>query len=309
MIFVYRPQKSASAKALAMAIDGVRIKHDYNLTRRARQTDKVVMWGAFLDGLNTTRVLNNVPLQSKYEDAVRLSEAGVRTVEVSRLRPMAEPVPAPVDPLIAIWEDAQEAAEAFANLEPTRLYMAMQGVVELRNKLSNVMTAMQVQAPVAPPPQPAADWLARHNDHVGGNDLLNPDGRADYYSKRERFIYEYRVHSFLGHSIRLGRKIPRTPQSETPFNGTPHEWVRSFDAGWQLSYADDAIISSKKQGIRDIAHAAVAALGLNFGAVDVGELPDGTLVVLEVNRAAGIEAGTIDAYAKAVRRWVDGEWQ
>lgn len=308
MIYVFRSAGSQSARALAEAVDGVRIKRPENLLRRAKDRDKVVMWGAYLPNVRGL-VLNNVPLANKFEDAVRLRQAGVRTVEVSRTRPAPPaPVAPPTDPLIAVWDRAQDAAESFVNLEPTRTQVAVQGIRDLVTALTDVVRAAGIAAPVAPSPQPTAEWLGRRFDHVGGNDLLNP-GHADYFSKKEQFVNEYRVHSFFGRSIRAGKKVHRTPQSATPFTGTPHQWIRSFDAGWQISYADDFAPSNQKQQIRDIAHAAVRALGLNFGAVDIGQLADGTLVVLEVNRAPGIEEGTIDAYARTVRKWIAGEWQ
>jgi hypothetical protein len=306
MIFVYRPKNSTSARLLSTAVDGVRIKHEENLRRRAKASDKIIMWGAYLPNI-TGITLNNVPLQTKFEDAIRLREAGVLTVEVSRTRPVVAQATAPVDPLIALWQTAQEAAEAFTNLEPARHAVALAGIDELRAMLGRVRMAQIIPAPVAPPAQPDGQWLARKNNHVGGNDLLNPDERADYFSKWEQFVREYRVHSFFGRSIRAGQKVHRTPQSETPFHGTPHPWIRSFDGGWMISYADGAL-GERPQRIRDIAHDAVRALGLNFGAVDIGERADGTLVVLEVNRAPGVEGGTTEAYARAARRWIAGEW-
>lgn len=303
MIFVYRNAPSQSARELANAVDGIRIRREENLRRRVRANDKVVMWGAHLPNLRGL-ILNNTPLTNKFEDAVRLKEAGIRTVEVSRTRPAAPvALPAPTDPLQAIWEDAQDAAEAFTNLAPTRHITAVEGVQELVRKLNAVTMAVRVPAPVAPPAPPAADWLARNFNHVGGNDLLRPTGHADFYSKKENFVNEYRVHSFFGRSIRAGKKIHRAT-----FDGTPHQWIRSWDAGWQISYADEFAPGNRKQTIRDAAHKAVAALGLNFGAVDIGELADGTLIVLEVNRAPGVEGGTTEAYARAIRRWISGEW-
>ena len=308
MIFVFRPAASMSARLLAEAVDGVRIKRPENLIRRARGNDKVVMWGAHLDGVQGL-VLNNRPLQNKFEDALRLREAGVPTIEVSRTRP-APPAPivqpTPIDPLIALWDTAQDAAEAFANLPMTRNLVAQGGVEDLIGALGRVQTAMRVPAPVAPPsvqPVSQIEWLGRTYNHVGGNDLLHP-GRADFYAKREQLVNEYRVHSFIGHSIRAGKKIPRTPNSETPFNGTPHAWIRSFDAGWQISYDGEQV----RQRHRDLAHSAVNALGLQFGAVDIGEKQNGELIVLEVNRAPGVEAGSVSSYARAIRRWVEGEW-
>jgi hypothetical protein len=304
LIFVFRRASSASARVLAEAIDGVRMKTPANMLRRARPTDKVIMWGDYLDGVRG-RTLNNVPLQGKFEDALRLKEAGVRTVDVARQRPVPVVQPTTVDPLIALWEDAQGAADAFVDTPPSRLQIAIDGMAELVRKITAAQQAQLVAAPAAPPPIMNGTWLARRNNHVGGNDLLSGITTGDYYSKRENFVNEYRVHSFMGRSIRAGKKIPRVPHGETPFNGTPHEWIRSFEAGWLISYADDVGI---KQRHRDAAHAAVRALGLDFGAVDIGELQDGTLVVLEVNRAPGVEGGTIEAYGRAIRRWTSGEW-
>ena len=304
MIYVFRPHASESANALAEAVDGIRIRRPENILRRARQTDKVIMWGAYLPDIKGI-VLNNVPLQNKFEDALRLKEAGIRTVEVSRQRPMAVQQAAPIDPLMAIWESAQDTAEAFVNLAPARNPVVAQGIGELINALQRVGDALTRPAPVAPPPQPVGEWLGRTFNHVGGNDLLRPTTHPDFYSRKESIVNEFRVHSFFGRSIRAGKKIKRGPDSKTPFHGEPHAWIRSFDAGWQISYADDVGI---KQKHRDIAHAAVKALGLSFGAVDIGELADGTLIVLEVNRAPGVEDGTTNAYGRAIRRWIGGEW-
>jgi hypothetical protein len=308
VIFVYRPQGSQSARLLSEAVDGIRIKREENLRRRVRPHDKVVMWGAYLPNLQG-KVLNNVPLTSKFEDAVRLKEAGVRTVEVARTRPVVVP-PAPVvDPLLAIWDEAVDAAEAFVQLVPNRNDITKQGLDELVRKITATRRAVDVPAPVPPPVVPVGEWLARRNNHVGGNDLRAGIDVGDFYSKKEAFVNEYRVHSFFGRSIRAGKKVHRPNTGETAFIGTPHPWIRSYDSGWMISYADDFAPGNRKQEIRNIAHAAVNALGLNFGAVDIGELADGTLVVLEVNRAPGVEGGTIEAYARTVRRWIAGEWQ
>lgn len=304
MIYVFRDQPSISAKLLAEAIDGIRLRRPENLTRRAKERDKVVMWGACVPNTKGLQ-LNNIPLQNKYEDAIRLKTARIKTIEVAKTKPAPLPLTAPPDPLVPIWDDAQDAAEAFSQLALTRHVVAQTGVKELLDKLAKVKAGMLVPAPAAPPPQTQGEWLGRRFHHVGGNDLLRPPTTPDFYVRKEALVNEYRVHSFLGRSIRAGKKVARTPQSETPFTGTPHAWVRSFDAGWQLSYADDAGI---KQKHRDIAHAAVKALGLSFGAVDIGETAPGELIVLEVNRAPGVENGTVEAYARSIRRWATGEW-
>jgi hypothetical protein len=147
----------------------------------------------------------------------------------------------------------------------------------------------------------AAEWLPRRNNHMGGRDLLRHDMGAgvdvDFWSKKENIVEEYRLHIFNGKSIRAGVKVHR---EDFP---NPHPWIRSFDAGWRIHYAG---FSSTKE-MRTLAAAAVKALGLTFGAVDIAKRADGTLMVLEVNRAPGIEGGTVEAYAEKIAAYVRGE--
>jgi hypothetical protein len=154
--------------------------------------------------------------------------------------------------------------------------------------------------------QANGEWVGRTNNHTGGADLLTPTTAPDYFVKKETFVNEYRIHSFLGRSIRGGRKGLRDGFSLDGANGTRRasNWVRSWDGGWKINYDGETV----KQKHRDIAHDAVRALGLDFGAVDIGERQDGSLVVLEVNRAPGLEGGTITVYSNAVTNWANGTW-
>jgi hypothetical protein len=167
------------------------------------------------------------------------------------------------------------------------------------------IATITVRAPFQPREEPGV-WLPRISRHVGGTDLLIPPAQPAFWVRKEYLVREFRVHSFLGRSLRAGIKAPRDgwtldqPDGAWHAGGPAvHPWVRSWNGGWRISYADGVV----KQRHRDLAHAAVAALQLDFGAVDLGQYEDGTLMVLEVNRAPGIEAGTIEAYAKAIRRW------
>lgn len=137
-------------------------------------------------------------------------------------------------------------------------------------------------------------WLPRRNNHMGGHDLLQP-GKADYWVEKEDIVEEYRIHCFLGKSIRAGKKVPMTD------GGPVHAWVRTYDAGWRLRYRG----FKSTLVMRKLAVEALKALELDFGAVDIGKKADGKLLVLEVNRAPGIEGRTVDAYANAVRKWMD----
>lgn len=96
---------------------------------------------------------------------------------------------------------------------------------------------------------------------------------------------EYRVHIFLGRSLRISEKehskfhvyTTRKPQHEV-------------------------------KHVRKAAKKAVRALGLDFGAVDV--LADDTQAwVTEVNTAPGLGGSMPRVYADAFLRWHDGEWE
>lgn len=155
-------------------------------------------------------------------------------------------------------------------------------------------------------------YLPRTNNHEGGADLLFPKPKnADFWTRKEAFTNEYRVHSFDGRSIRAGVKVVRdgftlvTKDKEwKPNANLAHPWVRSFDGGWRIKY--DGFQSNDK--LRNIAHKAIKSLGLTFGAVDIGEVSGGYKII-EVNRAPGIEGGTLTAYVNAIKRWIGKEKQ
>lgn len=272
MIVIYRRAPSDSALLLAEAVGGVRVRSYTRLTSRWKPGDKCVCWGeSWETGLNT---LNGSTIRSKYQDAITLAASGVPTIQVARQRP-------------------QEAPQEFYPLFQTDLGAADRAIDrdEVR-RLIRELQAWLAAAPAAP-----EEWLARRNNHVGGNDLLADYGfQPDYWVKKETLINEYRVHSFRGKSIRAGQKIPARGVE------SPHQWIRSYDGGWRICYHGEAIRNQHRQ----IAHQAVQALGLDFGAVDIGERSDGSLLVLEVNRAPGLEGGTVIAYANAIKRWVEG---
>lgn len=280
MIYVYRPGGSDGADELVEHLPRARRSRVYDLTTHAmrrrqgtlpqplREGDLVVCWGATLPATAVpagVKVLNGVAFQSKYEQALALKAAGVRTVEVSLERPQAGP-PRPTALMInETLTSLDDVARLLPRLEAFRLELA----------------------------RPVVEWLPRRNGHVGGNDLLvpTPAGAAQFWSRREALVQEYRLHIMKGKSIRAGMKIAREGM-------TPHPWVRSFDGGWRINY--NGFSSSKP--MREIAAKAVETLGLDFGAVDLGQLADGTLLVLEVNRAPGLEGGTVDAYGAALER-------
>jgi hypothetical protein len=137
---------------------------------------------------------------------------------------------------------------------------------------------------------PVAGWLGRTADHHEGLDLLAPPAHPSYWVPKLSITTEYRVHIFKRGeeyvSVRAGTKVPRID--------TPHEWVRSWTGGWKISYGNPT--NPVSQAVREAAKLAVKALGMDFGAVDLG-IVEGKVVVLEVNCRPGLEGGTIERYA------------
>ncbi len=274
MIYIFRPKFSEGAEELAYALSEAGLRTRYiRKERPLAPGDRLICWGtrwpvAVPPGVE---VLNNVAGTSKFTDAVTLKSKGVPTVEVSRQ--MQRDVPGVKAPLVLpqmTLATPQDAARVLA----------------------------QVDAWSRLPVPPGATWLPRIDNHIGGNDLLRTPQRPDYWSKKVQLTGEVRIHSFLGKSIRAGQKKIGGPNA-----GRAHQWIRSFDGGWIIAYEN----FSATEAQRELAANAVEALGLQFGAVDIGILPDASPMVLEVNRAPGIEGGSIEAYVKAIKRWTGVE--
>lgn len=318
-IYVYRNVNSTGARDLAVALGGKRVK----VAPRVGNRDFVICWGSVMPGVGGARFLNNTALQNKYEDALQLKNKGVATIEVAlrqpragEARPIAAPIvvaPQPPREVARFWQVAIDQASDFVENDNPRFDSPVfkAGVNVLRDSLVNLANALERPnaGPVRParevaPVAPAAganqdQWIGRRFHHVGGKDLLglnkNP---AQYYVRKEDIVEEYRVHCFLGKSIRAGKKVERP---EIPANRR-HAWVRSWDGGWKMDY--NGFKSNK--AMRALAANAVAALNLDFGAVDIGKTRGGKLIVLEVNRAPGIEGNTVVAYKEAIQRWMEG---
>ena len=311
MIYIYRRQSSNSAKLLTDALGARRwgAWNDQRIRRRLRQGDSVVCWG---DHLSTSPagvvVINGTPLRNKLSDAEVLTRAGVPTITFSRVRPVVQPPPIQVDPAVSAYARVNELMDDWSPLpagSDLRSPVSFAVAEELRIAWAMFHNAIGQAAPVAPPPAPSVEWLGRLASHIGGNDLLNPPANPDFWVKKEEIIREFRVHSFNHQSIRAGVKTPREgfiagPQGQGN-SLSPHPWVRSWVGGWRISYDGSTV----HQAHRDLAHGAVDALGLTFGAVDIAQRPDGSLFVLEVNRAPGLEGGTTTVYADAIRRMVN----
>lgn len=115
---------------------------------------------------------------------------------------------------------------------------------------------------------------------------------ATHFMEYIEHDHEYRVHIFKGRSIRISEKA----------------WDEDDEPMYRKSYTTvkpgpDAPIKA----LRKAARAAVRALGLDFGAVDIITNDDG-VYVLEVNAAPGLGGSMPRVYAKTFKRWIEGDW-
>ena len=144
--------------------------------------------------------------------------------------------------------------------------------------------------------------LARHTltgqagagiEYYSGADDYNRFSRsttAPMYVKYVPKYDEYRVHV-------VGGKVIDVQQKRTRSGEDANYQVRNAANGWVFCrenvYPHDLVTSQ--------AVAAVAALGLDFGAVDIGwTRKTSTATVYEVNTAPGLEGTTLERYAAAL---------
>lgn len=142
-----------------------------------------------------------------------------------------------------------------------------------------------------------AVWLGRSRRGFGGRDIVVQPGptECEWYSRYIPNNREYRIHIVNGEVIRLQRKYLDHPEMRS------NEYVCSHSNGYVFRRPE----LNLNQNRYDDAIAAVAALGLDFGAVDMIIDPEGKHYILEVNTAPGCSPLTLTAYVNAFKE-LDG---
>jgi len=116
--------------------------------------------------------------------------------------------------------------------------------------------------------------------------------QAPLYTKYINKVREFRVHATPYGVIDTQQKV------HNPALGQPKSWkVRSYGNGF--IFQRKGILPNQNRD--QLAIAAVKALGLDFGGLDIIEDKQGNFYVLEVNTAPGIEGTTVKCYAEAIR--------
>jgi glutathione synthase/RimK-type ligase-like ATP-grasp enzyme len=111
---------------------------------------------------------------------------------------------------------------------------------------------------------------------------------------------EYRIHVFNGEVLQCNEKRRRNGYKENPkFN----EDIRNSSSGWVFCISN----VNPSQATKYTAIAAVEAMGLDFGGVDIVQTSDGRAFVIEVNTACGIEGTTTTKYCEAIAAYAKAQ--
>lgn len=141
------------------------------------------------------------------------------------------------------------------------------------------------------------DWGSNGNGItvVKPGEALPP---APFYSRYFPCTNEFRAHVAFGKAIDFVERIKRSTKEHNPY-------VRSFANGWRLSHEGPEVDKKWQKEMEDLSVAAIAACGLDFGAVDIlanldPKFNGQRFLVCETNSAPALELeATIDAYANA----------
>lgn len=157
-------------------------------------------------------------------------------------------------------------------------------------------------------------WLARTTltgSSGEGIVVVRPEDEfpnAPLYVRYIRKDVEYRIHVAFGRAIFLQQKKRRLEGEQTE----NQKLIRNYDNGWVFCPVEDEDVEGTPmqavlEAARTAAVDAVAACGLDFGAVDLvlDRNNQNAPMVLEINTAPGLSSpGLIQAYADAFRQGV-----
>ena len=119
---------------------------------------------------------------------------------------------------------------------------------------------------------------------------------AQFYTKGIRIANEYRVNVLGSEVLTYQKKVRRTDVT------THNELVRTTDGGWGFDVVEEQHVPPTIDGE---AIAAVAALGLDFGGVDIVEDIARNVYVLEVNTAPHLTPYSAEKFASAIKEFVN----
>lgn len=270
---------SPSARTLAEALDCKRLRLT-NSRWRGKSSDLCINWGSSAPINVNARILNK-------PEAVAKSVNKLTTFDALE----AADVPAPY-----FWEvaDYDGLYDAFTYAFQTSREMGLPDIFLLRA----TATGHGGQGIY---PLDFSDLESTEEEAIDEylTDLLENDHWASvlpqtkFISSYFKAADEYRIHVVLGTPILSQRKALRTDDQRPEH---PSFLIRNHDNGFVFTVQD----VNPPALVLEQSIAAVSALGLDFGAVDIRYNPNtGKCCVLEVNSAPALQGTTLEVYAEA----------
>lgn len=149
-------------------------------------------------------------------------------------------------------------------------------------------------------------WLSRKTTHSRGRDIgvvledwqfaARLAAGANFFTKYEPSVREFRVWMYRNRFLGAYEKVLARAAEFTKIG-------RNYGNGFNFDHMD---ADSVNPNLRALAASAIRTLGLDFGAVDVLQRPDGSYCVLEVNSAPGVaheRRAVINNLATRIVRW------
>lgn len=203
--------------------------------------------------------------------------------------------PRPNDSMLLRWGNAS-LTEKHSIIQPA------EGIARAGNKL--VTLTLLKNADVLVPEfattcqNDGATWLGRSTHGAGGVDIAvyntalgRPTGHHDFYTKFVPNTREYRIHVFAGEILGVMGKYLDFPEQ------AGEGYVKNYAHGYRFRTPNKEL----KPDRLEAAKKAVAAVGLDFGAVDLLIGEDGRAYVLEINSAPGLAPLTFSKYVAAIK--------
>jgi len=121
-------------------------------------------------------------------------------------------------------------------------------------------------------------------------------GISDFFTPYIASSNEYRVWIYRKRHLGSYRKVLKTATMMRRVG-------RNYDNGFAFERME---LEDTPEALKEVGRKAISTLGLDFGAVDVLQKPDGSFVVLEVNSAPGVadeRRAVIQKLAHRIARW------
>lgn len=136
----------------------------------------------------------------------------------------------------------------------------------------------------------------RHQGGAGFNMCYNESDmlrqRSHHYLQYIPNDEEYRFHIFDGVVMRVSKKVTNNPEASSVTRSRSKDWKMHHLSLSGRHWPSNAEEEAKK---------AVAAMGLDFGGVDIIIGEDGTAYVLEVNTGCGLDPTGLRKYAEKIQ--------